>query len=592
MPNWFNQVKNFLQRAWQGLRMLPRVRSRHLPQILESITKKDFAVFTATAAAFLLAGGFLVHAYFFSGESNIPDYGGEHVEGLVGQPRFINPVLAPSSPVDLDLTKLIYGQLLKFDKNMNLAPDLAQGLPAISADQKTYTIQLRPGLKWQDGKPITSDDITYTIQTIQNPNFDSPLISNWNRVKVEKVDDLTVRVTLHEVSASFITNFTLAILPQHIWSNLSASNFRLSDLNLSPIGSGPYMIREIRKTPDGTIKSITLKANNQYYSSSPFITYFTFKFYPDTDALIQAYQSKDIQSLGFLPFDKKMFLENSDRQNQYRISLPQYQAVFFNLPKNPILSQKAVRQALWLATDRQPIINDVFLGLAEPDYGPIIKGNLGYDPSLEQATHFNLDEAGSILDKAGWQLDPASNQRYRMLKQGKNQVRQNLEFNLATNAMPLNVKTAQIIQGQWAKVGATVHLVVVSAQDLDNQYIRPRNFDALVFSENTGADPDPFPFWHSSQAHDPGLNLSGFSNPTVDKLLTEARRTNDTNVRSKDYQQFQAIITQEIPAIFLDSAIYLYSLPKKEHGFDLDTIIYPQERFLDVSHWYIDTKRR
>jgi peptide/nickel transport system substrate-binding protein len=591
MQELFKKFINFLVRAYNGLRMLGKIRMRHVPQILESLNKRDFAVMTISTAALILAGGFLVQGYMYAGDGIIPTYGGEHIEGLVGQPRFINPVLAPASGVDSDLSRIIYAQLLKFDKDLNLKSDLAQDLPAVSADQRTYTIKLKPNLKWQDGKPLTSNDVVFTIQTIQNPAFESPLLTNWNRVRVEKIDDITVKFTLHEISASFITNFTLGIIPKHVWEGLSPNNFRLSDNNLRPVGSGPYMVRQIKKTPDGTVNSLTLKSNEAFHEGTPFITFVTFKFYPDFDHLISAYQSKDILSLGFIPFDKKVFLESKDNINQYQINLPQYQAVFFNLPKNSVVADKAVRQALALSTERRPIIDDVYLGYAQEAYGPIVKGNLGYNPSIEETTHFNLEEAGAILDKAGWVLDNSTNTRYKNIKSGTNQIRQNLEFTLATNILPLNVKTAQILQSQWAKIGVTANLAIVSAADLDNQYIRTRNFDALLFSENTGADPDPFAFWHSSQARDPGLNLSGFNNAQVDKLLTDARQTNDVEARIKSYQTFQTIVTQEIPAIFLNSAVYVYNMPKKQQGFDLDTMIYAPERFLDINHWYVETRR-
>jgi peptide/nickel transport system substrate-binding protein len=595
MVIWLTSTFEFFKRAFRGLRMLPRVRSRHLPQILESLTKKDLATLASFAIVFLLAGTFLLREKLFVSGGTIPDYGGEHVEGLVGQPRFINPVLAGSSSVDSDLSRLMYEPLIKFDKDLNLVPGLAENLPEVSADQKTYTLKLKQNLKWQDGKPITADDVIYTIETIQNSDYESPLATNWNRVRMEKIDDLTVKFTLHTASATFLTNFTLGILPKHIWDGMSPNNFRLSDMNLRPVGSGAYSVREIKKTPDGTIKSLTLKSSDSYLEGSPFITYLTFKFYPDEQSLVSAYQSRDIQSIGFVPFDNKISLQTSDKYNQYQINLPQYQAVFFNLARSSAVTEKAVRQALWLSTDRTNIINDVYQGLAKPAYGPILDGNLGYNPAEASATHYSLEEAGALLDKAGWIMDPQTNTRYKTITTGsgttKTDTRKNLEFNLATNVSPLNVKTAEVLEQQWSKLGITVHLVIVSPSDLEDNYIRSRNFDALLFSENTGADPDPFPFWHSSQSHDPGLNLSGFSNQTVDKLLTDARQTNDTSVRAKNYMQFQDIITQEIPAIFLDSAVYVYTLPKKEKGFDLDTIIYPSERFLDANHWYIDTKR-
>jgi peptide/nickel transport system substrate-binding protein len=574
-------VKSYLSRIWQGLKLLPNLRRNQLPLLLESFSRKDFYSISAFALIFIVAGGFLVYNYTAQGQGTEPDYGGEIVEGLVGQPQFINPVLAPASSVDSDISKVIYAQLLKFDDDLNLVPDMAQALPQVSEDQKVYTLKLKPGLKWHDGRGITADDVVFTVETIQNADFESPLRANWGRVRVEKQDDSTVIFTLREISASFLTNFAVQIMPKHIWEGLSPSSFRLSDYNLRPIGSGPYVFREVKKTSDGTIRSLSLRSNEDYSEGRPYIDRLTFKFYNDYDGLINAFQGKEVNSLGYLPFDRKS-LENAGKFDQHKFSLPQYQAVFFNLPKSPVLADKAVRQALWLATDRQAIVDEVYLGVGKPAYGPILEGNLGYNAEVEQKTHTSLVEAADLLDKAGWVIDPTTNIR----KKGA----RTLEFSLATNNFVINVKTAQILQSAWQQVGAAVNLVIVSPQELQQDYIRSRNFDALLFFENTGADPDPYPFWHSSQARDPGLNLAGFSNADADRLLTAARQTTDVATRAQNYIQFQNIILDQLPAVFLNNVVYVYNTPRDLHGLDMDTIIQPSERFLNINKWYLETK--
>jgi peptide/nickel transport system substrate-binding protein len=578
MRNLWLQFKLFLQNLWLGINTVGRISRQQIPHILENFSKKEIYVLIITLLIFVLSGGFLfIQAITNRGPG--PHYGGSLNEGLVGQPQFINPTLAATSGVDTDLSRLVYAQLLKFDEHENLIPDLAEKLPDISADKKTYTIKLKDGLKWQDGKALTAEDVLFTIQLIQNGEFSSPLRPNWSRVKISKVDDLTITFTLREVSTSFVVNFALGILPKHIWQDLSAQNFRLTDTNLKPIGSGPFVVSEIKKTSDGTIKSMTLRSNRQYHEGEPYLGEITFKFYDGYDSLIAAYQGKEIQSLGFEPFDQKAFLSTSEKINQYRINLPQYQAVFFNLPKNSILKEKAVRQALWLATDREPIITQAYLGNAAGAFSPMLEGSLGYNPDIAQTIHTNLTEAGQLLDKAGWKLDPAINLRMKNKKP--------LEFSLASSGnIVINVKTAQILQSQWQQLGAKVNLVIVSSRDLEDQYIRPRAFDALLFSENVGADPDPFPFWHSSQSHDPGLNLSGFSNLEADKLLTDARQTQDVSAREKNYRQFAEIVNDQLPAIFLVRSLYIYNTPKNLQGINLSNIIHPSERFLNINKWY------
>lgn len=579
----FFEFKNFLKQVLRGAISLPKLSRQQIFSVAENFKKPDWIVVVSLSGLFFISLILLI-ALPTSG-SGAPDYGGEAVEGLVGQPRFINPVFASASGVDSDLTKIVFAQILKFDKNLNLVPDLAESLPTVSSDQRTYTLKLKPNLKWQDGKPLLADDVVFTINTIQNPDFESPLRANWSRVKVEKIDDLTINFVLREATASFLTNYTVGVLPKHIWENLNPNGFRLSDYNLKPVGSGPFEIKQIKKTSDGAIKSITLKPNDHYYDGRPYLDRLIIKFYDDNDQLVAAYYGKEVANIGYVPFDKKTFLSNSDRSNQYQINLPQYSAVFFNL-KNPVLSDKAVRQALWLATDRKKIIDDVFMGFSKEANGPIVSGNLGYNPNVEKATHTDIEEGKAILNKGGWVLDPATNIRTKTA--GK--TVKSLEINLATNNNLLNVKTAQILESQWEQMGAKVNLVIVSPADLEQEYIRPRNFDALLFAENTGADPDPFAFWHSSQSRDPGLNLSGFANAEVDRLLTAARRTNDVAVRTQNYQQFQMIVLDQLPAIFLNSSVYVYNTPKKLQGIDLSTIIHPSERFLDIKNWYIETK--
>ncbi len=579
MRTLWRELKNFLYNFWTGLSLARNLKRRQLPQVFESFSVREIYIVLAAVLVFVVSGGFLI-TQAFSHHGPGPHYGGDFTEGLAGQPQFINPVLAAASSVDTDLSRIVFAQLLKFDPDGQLVPDLAAEMPIVSADQKTYTLKLQPGLKWQDGQVLNADDVVFTIQTIQNADFQSPLRPNWTRVKIEKVDDLTLTFQLREVSASFMNNFALGIIPRHIWQGLSSNNFRLSNANLKPIGSGPFVVNQIKKTSDGTIKSMTLKANKQYYQGRPYLDQITFKFYDNYSSLLTAYQGREVQSLGFVPFDQKALTSNNDKTTQYRVSLPQYQAVFFNLGKNAILAQKAVRQALWLATDRPQIIAQVFLGNSTAAFGPLLPGSLGYDENVAKSAHLSTQEASGILDKAGWVLDQATNTRTKDKK--------TLEFNLTVSNIPLNVKTAQLLQSQWAAVGAKVNLVVLEENELEQNYIRPRSFDALLFSENTGADPDPFPFWHSSQSHDPGLNFSGFNNTNADKLLTEGRQTTDAGKRATDYQQFQQIINDQLPAIFLTQSLYIYNVPKKIQGINLNHLIQSSDRFTDINKWYLD----
>ncbi|MCC2630610.1 MAG: family 5 extracellular solute-binding protein peptide/nickel transport system substrate-binding, partial [Candidatus Paceibacter sp.] len=179
----------------------------------------------------------------------VPHTGGAFTEGVIGLPRFINPVLAITDS-DKDLSTLVYAGLMRQASNGELVPDLAESFN-ISPDGKTYTFVLKPKVIFSDGSPITADDIIYTIQQIQNPEIKSPKHANWNGVATEKIDDRTIQFTLQQAYGPFIENMTLGILPKHLWQSTTAVSFPLSDLNANPIGQGPYKVKAIHKSSNG-----------------------------------------------------------------------------------------------------------------------------------------------------------------------------------------------------------------------------------------------------------------------------------------------------------------------------------------------------
>jgi ABC-type transport system substrate-binding protein len=251
-----------------------------------------------------------------------------------------------------------------------------------------------------------------------------------------------------------------------------------------------------------------------------------------------------------------------------------------------------VRQALWLATDRDNIINDAYLGLAKPAYGPILEGNLGYSEGPKKATHVSTDEANAILEKSGWTIDPDTNLAIQDRDSGQKQGPATTRIQSGDLEFPAQCQNrTNFISPMGERLAPMLHVVIAHPR-ICKINTSGRAISTLCSSLKTL---ELIRIHFLSGIHRisrSGIEFSGFSNATVDKLLTDARQTNDVNVRTKDYAQFQDIITQQIPAIFLDNAVYVYSTPKKEKGFDLQTIIYPSERFLDVKNWYIATKRK
>ena len=196
-----------------------------------------------------------------------------------------------------------------------------------------------------------------------------------------------------------------------------------------------------------------------------------------------------------------------------------------------------------------------------------------------------------MLDASGWKLpnDTNTNDPSKIVVRKKNG--QELAFSLSTNNFSLNSKAAELLAAQWAKLGVKVTLNIQPTKDLTDNIIRPRNFDALLFAQKLGADPDPFPFWHSSQIRNPGLNLSMYANTQADKIISEARAATDKTVRDAKYRDFQNIIQADAPAIFLVQNVFTYAMKSDVKGLSINNLSTSTARFYDLPNWYIDTKR-
>jgi peptide/nickel transport system substrate-binding protein len=531
---------------------------------------------------FLLVGNLWLSAsrFYIAHTLPAPAAGGSYTEGLLGQPRLINPLLATST-TDQALIRLVYSGLYKYNGQGSIVPDLATGMPEISEDQKEYTVHIRPGSTWHSGRPLSADDVVYTIAALQDPSYKSPARSEWQNTSVIKIDDLTVEFKSKDVAGPFIHKLTFPILPKYIWSKIDSDTLPLARANLEAIGSGPYLIHEINQQKSGKVQSITLQSYSNYYGGKPLIETFKIVFFDTYEDVLNALHSREIEGFGFTPFDTSFYLDkNQNNLNILTLPLPQYQGVFFNLG-NKLLSDKSVRTALAQSTDREAIISTVFGGNAEPISGPILPGQLGY--VVPEKPIVDPTAAGALLERNGWKMNQATGLRAK--------GSQNLELTIATNDLPLNSKTAETLKAQWEQLGITVHLNILPTSELMSSVIRPRKFDVLLFAQKLGADPDPFAFWHSSQVNNPGLNLTGFTNAQVDKLITDARTTTNKEQRAADYQQFNQIISTEVPAIFLNQSVFIYAIDKTVKHTTLEQIYDPADRFYDVTNWYTSETR-
>jgi len=492
----------------------------------------------------------------------------------------INPVISASNDTDDDLVQTIFSSLFKYDDQGGLSNDLVDRYE-ISEDKTRYAVNLKKGVFWHDGQPLTASDVLFTINLISDPAYKSPLRSNWQGIETNILDDYSLEFKIKTPYVGFLNNLTFGILPKHIWESVGPDKFSLTDLNLEPIGSGPYKYNSFQKDSKGNILSYRLDANPNYFASKPYISKITFNFYPDDETVIAAYNTKEIMSISNTSPKKISAIKLQQSTATHKFNIPRYFAVFFNQSKSIAVATDEVREALSYATDRQEIVDAVLDGNGNPVYSPILPGMIGYDENMDKR-NFDLDKANQLLDANGWQRGEDG-------VRTKDEVR--LEINLVTTDWPELSQTAEILKNQWEKAGVRLNISNLSISDIQQNYIRPREYDALLFGQVLGADPDPYSFWHSSQKRDPGLNLSLFGDSDTDKLIEDGRIEFDTDKRTAVYAELQKKLNEEIPAIFLYSPDYIYPVNKKVRGIGVNNLILPSERFANIDKWYISTRR-
>jgi peptide/nickel transport system substrate-binding protein len=563
-----------------------QAKSNYLNKIFKSFGLTEKTILTALLLIMVLASFSLFRMVSTHFLTEVPARGGSLNEGIVGSPRFINPLLELSD-ADRDLTYLIYSGLMRATPNGDLIPDLASDY-SLSADGLTYTFKIKDNAYFHDGVKVTTDDIEYTIDMTQNNNLRSPKKTNWAGVTIKKISPSEISFELKQPYAPFLENTTLGILPKHIWMNASAEELPFSLYNTEPIGSGPYEIKKINRNSSGLPNSYELRSFNKYALGEPYISAIKFNFYPNEKALFNAFIAGQIESTSGLISEDLNLLRKENNLNEESISLPRIFGVFFNQNQAKVFLNKEVRTALDLTVDKDRIVREVLDGYGEKIDSPLPKIN-GANDSAE--TLYNRDlaisKAKEILTKAGWKFSTTT--KIWEKKKSKTET-ERLAFSISTSNTNDLKQTAEILKEDWELLGAKVEIQTFDPSDLNQGVISQRKYDALLFGEVVGRSLDLFAFWHSSQRNT-GYNVAMYTNSKADKLLEDARQITDKSLRLKKYAQFETEIKNDIPAIFIYSPEFIYILPKTVRGFQSGLINNQSERFETVYQWYIETDK-
>ncbi len=505
----------------------------------------------------------------------LPANGGTYTEGIIGQPQAINPLYAASA-TDADLTRLVYAGLFRYDANLNPVADLAASY-TVSSDGRVYTVVLKNNLVWHDGEPLTVDDVVFTFTNATAHDTASVLADNFQNIVVEKIDDHTVQFTLKDPYPAFLNLLTTGIIPQHVWGKVALADWPNSDFNLRPVGAGDWQFDALARNADGSIKQISLiRAPARDGETPPFINQLVFKFYPDDTSAETALSSRDIEGLAGLNTTDLGTVSSRWHLKNYDLSYPAVTAVFFNAAVNAPTSDANVRRALDAAIDRPALLQKLG-GSAVAVSGP-------FPPSILTTPAMSAGDPATLLEAAGWT---------RVGALWKNKQNDTLSVVLSVIDREPDRDVGTFIQNAWQHLGVDVKIDLASpatADTIEQTLLKPRSYQALLFTQVYGPLPDPYPFWHSSERFDPGLNFSEYTNKDADDLIEKARRATSASDRNTALTDLTAVINKDAPAIFLFSPVRHYIISDDVEGVTINNVAVPADRFNALNQWYVKTR--
>ncbi len=531
-----------------------------LKKIVNNLNRKDR--FLSLAGLILFIFGIAASGLIFLREHGVvtPVRGGFYREGIIGQPISVNPVTA-ASEADSDLAAVLFSSL------KNLASSIET-----KKDNRTYNVKIFENLKWSDGKPLTADDIVFTVKIIQNPKSASSLYKNWAGVSVERISELQVQFILPNSYAFFDGNLDkLRIIPKHIFENIPPENFALSSFNLKPVTSGPYAIKKIEKRKDGFITQYHLEINKKYHKDLPYIKDFFFNFFETEDDVLKAFRLRQIDGFGAAsPVSPKI---KSGNVTIAEIPMARYYAVFLNNNSpNPILQNKQTREILSAVINKSAIVKKIF-----EDFKPYAITN-------------PVPESWLVTNK----LDDENSEEAKPLVETLKQKESAVSLNLIVPKIPFMEKTAEEIKHQLESAGVDeLTITALPSEEIASSVLRNRNYDMILFGHILDNPDDLFPFWHSTQTSYPGLNIVSYKNFRVDSLLEKIRTSLEPEERTEFLKDLSSIIQSDSPAIFLFQMPYAYVHRNRLQGLKIEKnfIGSANERFENISSWHVLTAR-
>ncbi|HVO94962.1 MAG TPA: ABC transporter substrate-binding protein, partial [Terriglobales bacterium] len=390
---------------------------------------------------------------------------------------------------------------------------------------KTYVFDLRKDARFHDGHPLTAADVKFTYESIFDAHSRSPKRGLLKPLQsVETLGPQRVRFRLNTAHAPFVEQFTLGIVPM-------GSAPQEGSITQPPLGSGPFMVQSIESG-----ERVTLKANPNSWQCKPPLSGLIFKVLPDAMVRVLEFQkgSVDFMQNDLEPDMLPWLRQNTDAQLAAAPGTT-YQYIGVNFT-HPILRHKKVRQALAYAIDRERIIRHMLKDTVTPANGLLAPLNWAYDDGVPRWP-YDPTRAKQLLDEAGFR-DPDGDgplPRFRL--------------SFKTTNIDLRRRIAEALKEQLQAVGIELEIRTYEWGTFFGD-IKKGNFHLYSLAWVGVMDPDIFyQIFHSQSVPPAGDNRGRYSNPELDRLLEEGRRTTNTTERRRIYRRAQAIIADDLPYI-------------------------------------------
>ena len=511
----------------------------------------------------------------------VPATGGVFIEGIVGAPQSLNPLLQDGFPVDQELVDLLFDGLTRYDADGVLTPVLAESW-SVSDDGLSVTFRLRDDAFWHDGQRVTVADVLFTFGLLQDEAFPgSPALAQlWQEVTISEVaeDEWAVRFTLPTPYSPFLEATTQPLLPAHLLADVPVADLATADFNLAPVGTGPFQV-------DGSVNwrengRLRLVPNPLDWRGGIQIAAIEFHFFPDEERLLEAFLAGNVQAINRVNQTTMPTVAAIPDIRLFSAPLPTYSALWFNLRETAVALTRSAsgRQALAAALNREELVSVAMNGQGLVFDGPYVPGNWAYNPGIFAARAFDPGTAVTLLETAGWTLGEGQTVRQR---EG-----QPLRLRLIALDTPTAQAVSDTIATPWAEVGVATEITLVTDGAELRQLLADGAYDVALLSFTPPGDPDLYDFW-SQEAIVRGQNFTGWNSRRASEALEQGRQIWGMAERRPLYDTFLRFFDQDLPAFTLYQDVYTYALSPAVHQAEIGLISRPRDRYKTLADWFL-----